>query len=229
MYKLLLIDDNEDIQNANREYLARKGYTVDTAYTGMEAVAKLNRSAYDCILLDVMLPDFDGFSICEAARRTIRTPIIFLSAMGSEEDRVKGLMAGGDDYISKPYSLKELGARVYAQIRRGRIDEEKEGVGLPTSVMLDSALRTITIHGTNIILTGKEYRLLSVMVKEPGRIFTLDDLLDQVWGTEVNTDDTKLRMTIRRVRAKLHSAKAGDIDNVFGEGYRYLPPGGPSE
>lgn len=223
MYKLLLIDDNADIQQANREYLTEKGYTVDTAYTGMEAITKLNSGAYDCVLLDVMLPDLDGFAICAAARKTIRTPIIFLSAMDTEDDRVRGLMAGGDDYICKPYSLAELGARVYAQIRRRKMDGDTASQP-STSVLRDDALRTITIRGTNIILTEREYRLLSILIEMPGRVFTPDELMEEVWGVKSSVDPANLRVIVGRIRAKLHGAGVGNVENVFNEGYYYEPP-----
>jgi len=225
MYKLLLIDDNEDIQYANREYLVEKGYAADTAFTGAEAVTLLNTRTYDCILLDVLLPDFNGFAICEAARRKIKTPIIFLSCMDGEDDRIRGLLSGGDDYICKPYSLKELGARVYAQIRRTRMEEGGEDEAPPTSVLFDKALRTVNVGGTNIILTGREYKVLTLLMEQPGKVFSADEIIREVWADNAGVDAANLRIHIQRIRAKMGSDPAvGYIENDFGNGYRYLAP-----
>lgn len=117
-YRLLAVDDEPDILRTNRRYLEARGYQVDTAVCASEALELLRNQHYDCILLDVLLPDMDGFALCEAVRSVTTAPILFLSCMDNEEDKIKGLMAGGEDYITKPYSLKELAARVYAQVRR---------------------------------------------------------------------------------------------------------------
>lgn len=117
-YRLLAVDDEPDILRTNRRYLEARGYQVDSAVCAQDALDLLKKQSYDCILLDVLLPDMNGFALCEAVRALTFAPILFLSCMDDEEDKIKGLMAGGDDYITKPYSLKELAARVYAQVRR---------------------------------------------------------------------------------------------------------------
>lgn len=118
-YRLLAVDDEQDILRTNRRYLEARGYKVDSAACGSEALELLRKQTYDCILLDVLLPDMNGFALCEDVRRLTSAPILFLSCMDDEEDKIKGLMVGGDDYMTKPYSLKELAARVYVQVRRG--------------------------------------------------------------------------------------------------------------
>ena len=117
-YWLLAVDDEPDILRTNRKYLESRGYKVDTAICAMDGLELLRQRSYDCILLDVLLPDLNGFALCQAVRNITSAPILFLSCMDDEEDKIRGLMAGGDDYITKPYSLKELAARVYAQVRR---------------------------------------------------------------------------------------------------------------
>ena len=225
MYKLLLIDDNKDIQSANQEYLVEKGYVVETAFTGADAITLLNTRTYDCILLDILLPDFNGYAICEAARRKIKTPIIFLSAMDGEDDRIRGLLSGGDDYICKPYSLKELAARVYAQIRRRRMEEGGEDATPTTTVLYDKALRTINIGGTNIILTGREFNVLTLLMEQPGKVFSAEEIIQAVWADNAGVDTANLRVHIQRIRAKMGSEPAvGRIENDFGKGYRYLAP-----
>ncbi len=223
MYQLLLIDDNKELQKANSDYLREKGYEVTLAYSGMEAMALLHTNTYDCILLDVMLPDLNGYAICEAARKTIRTPVIFLSCMDGEDDRIRGLMSGGDDYMVKPYSLSELGARVYAQIRRSRMQAGGEA-GSFTNVMYDRQQRTVTINGTNLILTTKEFEILTLLLEHPGQVFSAGEIMEQVWGAGYE-DESTVRGYIRRIRIKLGNGRLGMIDNDYGTGYWYRPYG----
>lgn len=116
-YWLLAVDDEPDILRTNKKYLESRGYRGDTAVCAMEGLERLKQNSYDCILLDVLLPDLNGFELCKAVRTLTSAPILFLSCMDDEEDKIRGLMSGGDDYITKPYSLKELAARIYAQVR----------------------------------------------------------------------------------------------------------------
>lgn len=222
MYKLLLIDDNPEIQQANRDYLVDKGYKVDTANTGIEALAKLKSNTYDCVLLDVLLPDLDGYAICTEARKTVATPIIFLSCMSREDYRIKGLLLGGDDYMVKPYDLDELGTRVFAQIRRNRMPQDA-GKPYTTNVMVDEKRRTVVINGTNILLSKKEFEVLTLLMEQKGEAISAEEIKRRVWPEEADSDGASVRVYIQRIREKL-GPDLGRIDNNYGNGYCYLPP-----
>lgn len=222
MNRILLIEDNPEIQEINREYLTAKGYQVDSAMDGMTAMALVKSGKYDCIVLDVMLPDLDGFTICSAARNgTEKTPIIFLSCLDSEDSRIKGLLAGGDDYMTKPYSIKELTARIYSQVRRNKVyDGTDSGVESPApGVMYQRENRVIAIRGINLIMSRSEYEILTRLVASPGEFVPKGELLALVAGEE-----STLFTCIKRIRSKLGTDDTlGEIETVFGEGYRYKP------
>jgi len=220
--KILLIEDNAEIQEANRDYLVAKGYQVDIAMDGMTAIALLKSRKYACIVLDVMLPDLDGFAICSAVRsEPEKTPIIFLSCLDSEDSRIKGLLAGGDDYMTKPYSIKELAARIYSQVRRNKVyDGMDGGVESPApGVMYQRENRVIAIRGINMIMSQSEYEILTRLVAKPCELIPKSELLALIQGGE-----STLFTCIKRIRSKLGTDDAlGEIETVFGEGYRYLP------
>lgn len=223
MNKILIIDDNPKIQAANHEYLTGLGYAVDMAMNAADAFALLRDKTYDCIVLDIMLPVLDGFALCAAARQTTRTPIIFLSCLDGDDDRVKGLMAGGDDYMTKPYSLKEMAARINAQIRRDKVlSESGSGVESPApGVMVHRETHTVAIGGRNLLMSGRECEILSLMLKRPGETITKRELL-ALTGMEGGGDG--LAVYIRRLRGRLGTDESlGKIETVFGEGYRYVP------
>ncbi len=222
MNRILLVDDNCEIQDANREYLTSKGYQVDLAMSGAQALALLQSTPYDCVVLDVMLPDLDGFSVCAAARHgTNKAPIIFLSCLDSEDHRISGLMAGGDDYMTKPYSVRELAVRIYAQIRRNRIFDGVNGtVNSPQpGVVLREDTRTIAINGINLIMSRSEYDVISLLLDHARETVSKAELLRQVGGEE-----STLFTAIRRIRAKLATDPSlGQIRTIFSEGYKYIP------
>ena len=159
-YRLLAVDDEPDILRTNRRYLEARGYRVDSAVCAQDALDLLKKQSYDCILLDVLLPDMNGFALCEAVRALTFAPILFLSCMDDEEDKIKGLMAGGDDYITKPYSLKELAARVYAQVRRSAMK----------GFAIDHQNQILRIDNRIIPLAQKEFDLFLFLLGNPGRV-----------------------------------------------------------
>jgi len=222
MNKILLIDDNPEIQAVNQEYLTAKGYQVDLAMDGATAIALLKTKKYDCIVLDVMLPDLDGFTICSIARNNPeKTPIIFLSCLDSEDSRIKGLIAGGDDYMTKPYSIKELTARIYSQVRRNKVyDGTDHMIESPRpNIMFGKENRVVAIRGVNLIMSRAEYEILTRLLTTPGELVGKDELLDLVSGEEAT-----LFTCIKRIRSKLAGDDSlGKIENIFGEGYKYIP------
>jgi DNA-binding response OmpR family regulator len=163
--KILLVDDTEEILSANQAHLVARGYSVTCANTGIKALAYLNENRYDCIVLDILLPDLDGFAICKAARTVTDTPILFLSCLDEPDDKVKGLLSGGDDYMTKPYSLKELTARIQAITRRG---ERTTPTG---DFYIDPESKIIRACGKNILLSEREFNLFMLFYESPETVF----------------------------------------------------------
>lgn len=213
-YRLLAVDDEPDILRTNRRYLEARGYQVDTAACAAEALELLRKQNYDCILLDVLLPDMNGFALCEAVRELTLAPILFLSCMDDEEDKIKGLMAGGEDYITKPYSLKELAARVYAQVRRGSMK----------GFSIDHQNQLLRVDSRIIPLAQKEFELFLFLLGNPGRILSAAELYQEVWRTGKPDNANTVAVHITRLRHKLEEAGPviGYIETVRGEGYRLL-------
>ena len=223
MANILLIDDNEEILSANKDYLINEKYDVTCAETGIKAIACLNEKKYDCIVLDILLPDLDGFAICKAARSITNAPIIFLSCMDDVDDKVKGLMAGGDDYMTKPYSMKELAARIHALLRRGKNDiAPLNGTGAGFSI--DHHNKMIQTPEKNIFLSQKEFDLFLLFYENPEKLFSKEYLSKKMCplGGDIKT----VAVYILKLRRKLDSVKQfiGTIDSNYGAGYRLIPP-----
>lgn len=214
-YWLLAVDDEPDILRTNRKYLEARGYKVDTAICAMDGLELLRQRSYDCILLDVLLPDLNGFALCQAVRNITSAPILFLSCMDDEEDKIRGLMAGGDDYITKPYSLKELAARVYAQVRRSVMQ----------GFIIDHHQQSLTAGNHVIPLSQKEFDLFLYLLGNPGRILTPDELYREVWRTGKPDTTNSVAVHIARLRRKLDEVGhlVGNIETVRGEGYEFQP------
>ncbi|MBS6645058.1 MAG: response regulator transcription factor [Clostridiaceae bacterium] len=214
-YRLLAVDDEVDILRTNRRYLEARGYQVDSAVTASEALELLKRYTYDCILLDVLLPDMNGFKLCEAIRNLTTAPILFLSCMDDEEDKINGLMAGGDDYITKPYSLKELAARVHAQVRRSSMK----------GFAIDYQNQFLRVDNRIIPLAQKEFDLFLFLLGNPGRILSAAELYQKVWCTGKIDSANTVAVHITRLRHKLEEIEPviGRIDTIRGEGYRFIP------
>lgn len=219
MSKILIIDDNEEIQVANRAYLIGQGFSVTCADTGIQALACLNENQYDCIVLDVLLPDLDGFTLCKAARTITDTPILFLSCLEEADDKVKGLMAGGDDYMTKPYSLKELLARIQALMRRSERKEEPHG-----DFYIDRDNKIIHALGKNVLLSEREFNLFLLFYENPNQFFSKEDLLDRIWYK--NAESGVVAVLVLKLRRKIEFAESviGCITNAYGTGYCLAPP-----
>lgn len=213
-YRILAVDDETDILRTNCKYLEAQGYQVDTAVCAAEALERLRRQNYDCILLDVMLPDMSGFALCEAMRKLTTAPILFLSCMDDEEEKIKGLMAGGEDYITKPYSLKELAARVYAQVRRSSMK----------FFSIDRQNQLLLVNNQIIPLAQKEFELFLFLLDNAGQILSAAELYQAVWHTERPDNANTVAVHITRLRRKLEESETviGRIETMRGEGYRLL-------
>lgn len=219
MPNILIIDDNEEIQTANEKYLTAHGLNVTCAYTGIKALNLLSENQYDCIVLDVLLPDLDGFALCKAARTITDTPIIFLSCMDELGDKVKGLEAGGDDYISKPFSLEELLARVQAQMRRGARAEPNRG-----NISIDHDSKSIRVSGKNILLSEREFKLFLLFYENPTTVFSREDIIENISFNSSESDVVKV--LVLRLRRKIEWAEdiIGSIETVRGTGYCLTSP-----
>ena len=218
MYKLLIVDDEEKIRSLIGKYASFEGYEAFFAEDGMTATELLRHKDFDLVILDIMLPDIDGFSVCRELRKTKKTPVIMLSARGEEYDRLHGFEVGVDDYVVKPFSPKELMMRVAAILKRTSPVSgdcfEHEGL------RVDFAGRIVYVDGNKADLTPKEYDLLFYLIKNKGIALTREKLISNVWGYDFFGDDRTLDTHIKLLRKNLGSY-SGLIVTLRGVGYRF--------
>ncbi len=218
--KLLIVDDEINIRRVVREYAEFEGYTVSEAADGMEAVNLVKNEEFDVIIMDIMMPRLDGFSACKEIRKQKNTPIIMLSARGEEYDKLFGFELGVDDYVVKPFSPKELMARVKAVRKRGDgtqpVQERMQFEGLS----IDMAGREVYVDGVRANMTPKEYDLLFYLVRNRGLALTRDKLLEQVWGYDFFGDDRTVDTHIKMLRSSLGEYRKF-IVTLRGMGYKF--------
>ncbi len=227
--KILLVEDDRDISHLVELHLTDLGYEVDRAYDGKEGLDLATSGRYELIILDLMLPELDGLEICKSLRAASDyTPILMLTARSSEVDRVVGLEIGADDYLTKPFSIQELMARVKAILRRTEImkraGDTSDGDLIETGELtIDLSRRTVTESGTPIHLTAREFDLLYHFVKNPGRVYSRAQLLDQVWGYGYEGYEHTVNSHINRLRGKIEEdpARPRYILTVWGVGYKF--------
>ena len=221
MYHILVVDDEEKIRDIIKKYANFEGYSVTEAANGMEAVEKCKSHKFDIIIMDIMMPELDGFSACREIRKTSDTPVIMLSARGEEYDRIHGFELGIDDYVVKPFSPRELMMRVDAIMKRskGSMKQENE-VFEQGGLVIDFTARTVCVDGERLNLSPKEYDLLFYLVKNRGIALTRERLITEVWGYDFYGDDRTLDTHIKLLRKSL-----GDyskyIVTLRGVGYRF--------
>ena len=224
--RLLLVEDDEVTRTAVAANLAGHGYVVEQAPDAATALRAWDRGRPDAIVLDLGLPDLDGVSVIRRLRREATTPILVLSARGQEVDKVEALEAGADDYVTKPFGIGEVRARIAALLRRsGSASGEPSGILRNGSIALDPARRRVTVGETELELTPREYELLRQMLSAPGRVLTSGRLLRAVWGTAYGDEGHYLHVYVSRLRRKLAAADpAGDARDLMtsepGVGYR---------
>ncbi len=226
--KILVVDDEKLIVDSVRYGLQKEGYAVVAAYDGDQALTKAEEEKPDLILLDVQLPGKDGWAVCRAIRVASRVPIIMLTARAEEADKVLGLELGADDYLVKPFSLRELLARVRAALRR--VTEYVEPpIQIVTigDVTLDATSHRVSLRGKVLEVTRKEYDLLQALMNNAGKVMARNDLIDQVWATDWVGDTRTLDVHVRWLREKIERdpGKPRYIQTVRGVGYRFVPPG----
>lgn len=221
MSKLLIVDDEPKICELIEKYASFEGYETETAHTGIQAVQLCRQKDYDLIIMDVMMPELDGFSATREIRKTKQTPIIMLSARGEEYDRIHGFELGVDDYVQKPFSPKELMMRVEAVLRRlSPKAENMLDVFDIEGISINCVSRIVTVDGQRVQLSPKEYDLLLYLVRNRGIALTREKLLNQVWGYDYYGDDRTLDTHIKLLRKQL-GPYAGHIVTLRGVGYRF--------
>ena len=222
MYNVLLVDDDLHILNANEKYLTRQGYRISRAEDGESALKLASTAAFDAVVLDVDMPGMDGVSVCSRLREVSAVPIIFLSAYARTDDRIRGLMAGGDDYIGKPYSLVELELRLRLRIQRHKNVENGEVLRFD-ALEIDLGLREARFHGERAQLTVLEFDLLAFLARNPDQVFSYEQLYDRVWKAPMNQGLHSIQVCMARVRQKLDALCPGVhwIETVRRKGYRF--------
>ncbi|KZT14615.1 DNA-binding response regulator [Acidovorax sp. GW101-3H11] len=223
--RILVVEDEPDIAAIVVDYLRHAGYTVEHQAEGRAALASLITTPPDLTLLDIMLPGMDGLDILRQARRHTQHPIIMLTARVEEVDRLIGLELGADDYICKPFSPREVVARVKAVLRRAAPGAPPL-VGVATALVLDEALWQATLHGTPLHLTRREFKLLQVLARQRGRIFSRAQLLDQAYDDTLDVNERAIDSHIKNLRKKLKAASGDDTDwirSVYGVGFALDP------
>lgn len=220
--KMLAADDEPGIIHLLKDYFEMQDYQVIEAENGMEVLEKISQNP-DIILLDVNMPGLDGFEVCERIRAHVSCPILFLTAKIEEDDRIKGLMLGGDDYILKPFSIEELGARVEAHLRREERIKRKKPVKICGALAIRYEERCVYIGEDLLGLTKTEYGILELLSLNPGQVFSKEQLYEKVRGYEGDADAGIITEHIRRIRAKIsrYTDKAY-IETVWGVGYRWI-------
>ncbi|WP_026487308.1 response regulator transcription factor [Caldanaerobius polysaccharolyticus] len=227
MSRILIIDDEEDLVTLLKDSLESRGHIVSVAYDGESGVRKAQEQP-DLIILDVMMPGINGYEVCRKIRDVVLCPVIFLSAKQSEADKIKGLALGGDDYIVKPFSLKELLARIDAHLRR-----EKRAIFLNNSnkrilisfgrLSVDLKSRQVMIDGDVVPLTKKEFDIVELLSLHPGQVFSKEQIYEKVWGYDAEGDCSTVTEHVKNIRAKLAEFDSNTeyISTVWGIGYRF--------
>ncbi|HEU0024067.1 MAG TPA: response regulator transcription factor [Thermoleophilaceae bacterium] len=225
-HRILLVDDEEAVQKLLTYPLRKEGYQVVPALDGVEALERLREASFDLVVLDVMLPHIDGFDVCRQIRARSAVPIIMLTAKTEEIDKVLGLELGADDYITKPFSVREFRSRVKAVLRRAALSAPEERFEEPIQagdLEVDFERRQVTVRGESVQLTYVEFEILAALARAPGRVLSRNALLERVWGDSAYRDPRTIDVHIRHLREKLE-LDSGDpelILTVRGVGYRF--------
>ena len=224
--RILLVDDEQSIQTLLTYPLRKDGYDVITASTGQEALDRFREGQFDLVVLDVMLPEVDGYDVCRRLRAESAVPIIMLTAKAEELDKVLGLELGADDYITKPFSMREFRSRVKAVLRRAELSRNGDVIEEPLvhdELTIDFAKRSVELRGEPIRLTYVEFEILSILARSPGRVFSRAMLLERLWGDAAYRDPRTIDVHIRHLREKIErDPKEPElIFTVRGVGYHF--------
>lgn len=223
--KILIVDDEALLVKGLKYSLEQDGYDIDTAYDGNEALEKAQNAKYELIILDLMLPGIDGLEVCQKIRENSQVPIIMLTAKGEDINKILGLEYGADDYLTKPFNILELKARIKAILRRANNKGSKLGEQIIQidNFTINTLGRKVTVDGRDVNLTAKEFDLLLLLASNPGKVFTREELLEIIWGYEYFGDLRTVDVHIRRLREKIEkdSSQAEYILTKWGVGYYF--------
>lgn len=226
--KILIVEDEIEIAEIIRAHLMRENYSVVWASTGKEGLEEFKKNNYDLVMLDIMLPEMDGFNVCKNIRLLSDIPIIILSAKKSELDKVKGLKFGADDYITKPFSLMEMEARVYNNIKRYKSNnvtfEKSENLQYKDGLEIIEKERKVLVDNLEVELTSKEFSLLVLMAKNENRVFTKKELYENVWNECEMEGNNTITVHVKEIRQKIKDdiKKPKYIQTVWGTGYKFI-------
>lgn len=219
MIRILTIDDEVSILTLLENILSKDGYFVEKVSNPLQ-VLRMNLSCFDLILLDIMMPEMDGFTLCRTIRPYISCPLIFLTAKSEEEDAVFGLGLGADDYLRKPFGAAELRAKVAAHLRRER--REKHSFLAFEKIRIDLSSREIWVQDTSLVLTKSEYELCEFLARHPGQVFSRDQILASLYGWETESDASTISVHVGNIRAKFEQLDVMPIQTVWGVGYKWI-------
>ena len=232
MTRILIVEDEESYREPLVYQLTREGYDVSAAATGEEGLELFTQGGIDFVLLDLMLPGIDGISLCRRIREQSRVPIIMLTAKSAEIDKVVGLEVGADDYVTKPYSFRELLARIRAVMRRNNPDGDEGGAGTEEltlkvgDIEMQVGQHAVTVRGESVFFPLKEFDLLEYLMRNKGRVLTRRQLIDRIWGSDYVGDTKTLDVHVKRVRAKIEEDPSHPkyLTTVRGLGYKIDKP-----
>lgn len=220
-YKILIVDDEPGVIALLKDFFEINGYLVYTATGGEEAIRKAGHEL-DIILLDINMPKLDGLEVCRHIREHISCPIIFLTARVEDMDKITGFVSGGDDYVTKPFSIDELGARVAAHLRRENRRAGNTKIRFEDDLVIDYAAHTVTVHDQEVQLAKKEFEIIMLLSENRGQIFDKERIYERLWGYDAEGDSMVIAEHIKRIRVKLKSAGAAEhIETVWGVGYKW--------
>lgn len=220
--RLLIVDDERDIVSMLERYFSKRGYEVLTAPNGTDALNQISKKP-DIVLLDVNMPDMDGFAVCKRIRADVACPILFLTARIEDADKVRGFSVGGDDYVIKPFSIDELGARVAAHLRREARHATSMEVRMDERLTLNYTDRSITMDGVALSFAKKEFDIIELLSQHPGQIFDKERIYELVWGYDGQSDSSVVAERIRRIRARFAEVNAKPyIETIWGCGYKWV-------
>jgi DNA-binding response OmpR family regulator len=230
MKRILIVEDDQSIANLQRDYLELSGYSVKMVNNGTDGLRALKEDAFELVILDIMLPDIDGFEVLRSIRKHDDIPVLLVSARAEEIYKVNGLGLGADDYITKPFSSGELVARVSAHLKKFERMKERFGKGMEGSSIqirgleLQKDARRVFVNGNEVVLAQKEFDLLLFLVQYPNRVFGKEELFERIWGMDAMSDASTVTVHIARIREKIEEtpSKPQYIGTVWGSGYRFM-------
>ena len=221
MYKIMLIDDDKKTLQINKKYLESDHFQVFTYDNPLKAIKELSCIIPDCIVLDVMMPALDGFAACKKMRTITKAPIIFLTGRTSEEDKIKGLVLGGDDYLIKPYSLRELSVRIKVNIRRTIAYSKPDNMLSFPPLSINTITHEVMCNDEEIKLSNREYELLAILIDKPNELITFEEISNSLWGGYSSSDRQSIMVNMSRLRKKfsMYDGLENYIETVWSKGY----------